>query len=105
LTIPGARGSIAFVIRSFAGKRTEALFRRQPSKLLPPELRRAAYRKLVMLDSAVGLRDLAVPPGNRLEALTGDRKGRHSIRINDRWRICFVWLDGNAWNVEIVDYH
>ena len=93
------------MIRSFAGKRTEALFRRQPFKGLPPDLHRVAYRKLVMLDSAVVLRDLAVPPGNRLEALRGDRKGQHSIRINDRWRICFVWLDGNAWNVEVVDYH
>lgn len=93
------------VIRSFADKRTEALFRRQPFKGLPPELHRAAYRKLVMLDSGVVLKDMAVPPGNRLELLRGDRKGQHSVRINDRWRICFVWLDGNAWNVEVVDYH
>jgi len=79
--------------------------RRQHSKLLRQELQRAAYRKLLMLDSAVELGDLRVPPGNRLEALKGDRKGQHSIRINNQWRVCFVWEDGNAYNVEIVDYH
>jgi len=78
---------------------------RQHSKLLSRELQRAAYRKLVMLDSAVELGDLKAPPGNRLEALRGDRKGQHSIRINNQWRVCFVWEDGNAYNVEIVDYH
>lgn len=62
-------------------------------------------RKLRQLDSATGLRDLAAPPGNRLEALRGDRKGQHSIRINDPWRLCSVWRDGNAHDVEIVDYH
>ena len=64
-----------------------------------------AYRKLVMLDSAVQLGDLRVPPGNRLEALKGDRKGRHSIRINAQWRVCFTWRGGNAYDVEITDYH
>jgi len=93
------------MIRSFACKRTAAIMRRQHSKLLPHELQRAAYRKLIMLDSAVELSDLRAPPGNRLEALKGDRKGQHSIRINNRWRVCFAWEDGNAFNVEIVDYH
>jgi len=79
--------------------------RREHSKLLRRELQRAAYRKLIMLDSAVELGDLRAPPGNRLEALKGDRKGQYSIRINSQWRICFVWEDGNARNVEIVDYH
>ena len=93
------------MIRSFACKHTAAIMRRQHSKLLPQELQRVAYRKLVMLDSAVELGDLRVPPGNRLEALKGDRKGQYSIRINNQWRVCFVWEEGNACNVEIVDYH
>lgn len=93
------------MIRSFACKKTAALFRREPVKHLSPKLRRAAYRKLLMLDSAVELGDLRVPPGNRLEPLKGGRKGQHSIRINDRWRVCFVWRDTNAYDVEIVDYH
>jgi proteic killer suppression protein len=66
---------------------------------------RVAQRKLAQLDAATELRDLAAPPGNRLEALHGDRQGQHSIRINDRWRICFIWREGNAYEVEIVDYH
>jgi proteic killer suppression protein len=66
---------------------------------------RVARRKLRQLDSGTELRDLAGPPGNRLEALRGERKGQHSIRINDQWRLCFVWRDGNAHDVEIVDYH
>jgi proteic killer suppression protein len=68
-------------------------------------LARVAYRKLVMLDSAANLSDLRVPPGNRLEALKGDRLGQYSIRINDQWRVCFAWHEGNAHEVEIVDYH
>ncbi len=93
------------VIRSFACKHTEAIFRRQSSRLLPAQLQRSAYRKLVMLHSAVRLGDLRIPPGNRLESLKGDRAGQCSIRINDRWRICFVWRDGNAYEVQIVEYH
>jgi len=93
------------VIISFADKPTEMLFRRAHVKRLPPELQRAARRKLLMLDAAVDLADLRSPPGNRLEALHGDRTGQHSIRINDQWRICFVWRLGHAANVEIVDYH
>jgi len=93
------------MIRSFACKKTEAIFRRERSKLLPKALQRPAYRKLVMLDSAVQLADLRVPPGNRLEALKTDRRGQYGIRINNRWRVCSSWRDGNAHNVEIVDYH
>ena len=93
------------MIRSFACRQTEALFRRRKVKILPPPLRRVGYRKLVMLEAAARLDDLRVPPGNRLEALKGDRKGQHSIRINDQWRICFQWRDGAACEVEIVDYH
>ncbi len=68
-------------------------------------IQRVALRRLRQLDAAAQLRDLAAPPGNRLEALHGAREGQHSIRINDQWRICFVWQDGNAYDVEIVDYH
>ena len=68
-------------------------------------MERAARRKLLLLHRSTSLQDLAVPPGNRLEALKADRKGQHSIRINDRWRVCFVWRDGDAFDVEIVDYH
>lgn len=70
-----------------------------------PEVQRIAQRKLAILDAAESIEDLRVPPGNRLERLGGDRAGQHSIRINDRWRICFVWRDGDAYDVQIVDYH
>ena len=93
------------VIQSFASPETEVLFRRERCRRLPATLQRTAYRKLVMLNAAVQLADLRVPPGNRLEALKGNRKGQHSIRINQQWRICFRWRDGNAYDVEIVDYH
>lgn len=72
---------------------------------MPPDLRRVALRKLVQLDAAVSLADLRVPPGNRLEKLSADRAGQYSIRINEQWRVCFVWRDGDAHEVEIVDYH
>ena len=91
------------MIRTFACRQTEALFHRENVKILPGKLRRVAYRKLVMVDAATRLDDLRVPPGNRLEALRGDRQGQHSIRINDQWRVCFVWREGNAYAVEIVD--
>jgi proteic killer suppression protein len=93
------------VIRGFGDKRTAALFVRQYVAGLAPDVQRAAYRKLVQIDAAARLDDLRVPPGNRLEALKGDRKGQHSIRVNDRWRICFVWREGGADAVELVDYH
>jgi len=75
------------------------------SRRLPQDIQAVARRKLRMLNNAVTLDDLRIPPSNRLEALRGDRKGQHSIRINDQWRICFVWQNGNAEEVEIVDYH
>jgi proteic killer suppression protein len=93
------------VIRSFGDKDTERLFRRQPVRKLPPAIQRVALRKLRQIDAATSLDDLRVPPGNRLEKLTGDRAGQHSIRINDQWHICFRWSDGDAYEVEIVDYH
>jgi proteic killer suppression protein len=96
---------IGDVIRGFRCKETERLFHRDRPRKLPADLHRVALRKLVQLHAATSLEDLRVPPGNRLEALTGDRKGQHSIRVNDQWRVCFVWRDGGAEDVEIVDYH
>ena len=93
------------MIRSFVGRDTERLFHREPVRRLPPTLLRVALRKLVQLDAATRLDDLRVPPGNRLEALRGARAGQYSIRINDQWRVCFRWHDGDAFDVEIVDYH
>ena len=93
------------MIQSFRCKQTEALFNRQHIRRIPVDLQRSALRKLKMLNQAQTLLDLRVPPANRLEALKGDRKGQHSIRINDQWRICFRWERGQAFDVEIVDYH
>lgn len=93
------------MIRSFKCKETEKIFNRTFSRNFPQDIQRVALRKLRMLNRAKILKDLLVPPGNRLEALHGDRKGQYSIRINDRWRICFEWQKGDAYNVEIVDYH
>ena len=93
------------MIISFRCKETAKLMARDSSRSLPPNLHRIAYRKLLMLDAAVLLQDLKIPPGNRLERLSGKRSGQHSIRINDQWRICFRWQDGNVYEVEIVDYH
>jgi proteic killer suppression protein len=93
------------MIRSFRDKQTERLFLRERIKKLPPDLQRAALRKLVMLDAAESLDDLRAVPGNRLEKLAGNRKGQHSIRINDQWRICFRWRERHADDVEITDYH
>lgn len=95
----------ASVIASFHDKRTAAVFLGKMPKGFPTDIATAARRKLRVLDAAVQLEDLRSPPGNRLEALHGDRAGQHSIRINDQWRVCFVWQDGNAHRVEIVDYH
>lgn len=91
--------------RSFKGKEAERIFNRTRSRRLPAHIQRVARRKLVMLNQARELNDLRVPPGNRLEALRGDREGQHSIRINQQWRVCFRWTDGDAEDVEIVDYH
>jgi len=93
------------VIQSFRDKDTEKLFRRERSKSVPPAVQRVALRKLAQVDAAANIQDLKVPLGNRLEALSGDRKGQFSTRINDQWRVCFVWKDGHAHEVEIVDYH
>jgi toxin HigB-1 len=92
------------VIRSFNDKRAEALFRGE-SVTAFREIESVAHRKLDMLGAAIQLAELRVPPGNRLEALKGDRRGQHSIRVNGQWRICFVWRNGGAELVEIVDYH
>jgi toxin HigB-1 len=93
------------VILSFACVETERLFHAQLSRRLPPGIQRGARRKLLALHAATDLRQLLVPPGNRLEALKGARRGQHSIRVNDQWRICFRWSEGNAYEVEIIDYH
>ena len=93
------------MIHSFADRDTERLFRREPVRRFPSELQRTMLRKLVLVDAAEQLDDLRVPPGNRLEKLKGRRAGQHSIRVNDQWRVCFRWKDGNAYDVEIVDYH
>ena len=93
------------MIRSFRSKDTEQLFARERVKKLPSSVQRVALRKLAMLDAAHTVDDLRVPPGNRLEKLKGERRGEHSIRINDQWRICFSFRDGNAYDVEITDYH
>jgi proteic killer suppression protein len=93
------------MIRSFRDRETEKAFRRERTRKLAPDVQRVAQRKLAVLDAAESLRDLRVPPGNRLEKLSGDREGQHSIRINDPWRICFRWRDGDALDVEIADYH
>ena len=93
------------MIRSFADKETERLFERQPSRKIPTQIQRMARRRLEVLDAAETLSDLRVPPSNHLEKLLGNRAGQHSIRINNQWRICFRWKEGNAYNVEIVDYH
>jgi proteic killer suppression protein len=81
------------------------MFRAELSRHFPPAIQRSARRKLLALHAATELRHMAVPPGNRLEALKGGRKGQHNIRVNDQWRICFHWREGNACEVEIVDYH
>lgn len=93
------------MIKSFADKVTAAVSLGQEVRRLAKPLQTAARRKLMMLDAASGLDTLRAVPGNRLEALKGDRKGQHSIRINQQWRVCFRWEAGHAWDVEIVDYH
>ena len=93
------------MIRSFRCKETEGLFGRRFSRRLPGDVQRIARRKLEILDAAEALEDLRIPPANRLEKLRVKREGQHSIRINDQWRLCFVWREGNAYDVEIVDYH
>jgi len=93
------------VIRSFRDRDTERLFHREPVRKWGHEVQRVGLRKLRMLDAAMSLDDLRVPPGNRLEKLHGDRAGQWSVRVNDQWRLCFKWRDGEATVVELVDYH
>ena len=93
------------MIQNFKDKEAQKIFERQRSRKLPSEIQQVALRKLRMLNRAETLQDLRVPPANRLERLVGNRVGQYSIRINDQWRICFGWKDGDATDVEIIDYH
>ena len=97
--------TIYCVIRSFRNRDTRRVFLRERLRKLQPDVQRAAQRKLAILHAAESLQDLRVPPGNWLERLSGDREGQQSIRVNDQWRVCFRWSDGDAYDVEIVDYH
>ena len=91
--------------KSFADKRTAAIFAGYAIRGLPMQIQKRARAKILAVDSASRLDDLRIPPSNRLESLQGNRKGQHSVRINDQWRICFAWRNDEAWDVEIVDYH
>ncbi len=93
------------MIKSFRDTETERVFNRLRSRKLPPDIQRRAFRKLRQIHAAIALADLRAPPGNRLEPLSGDLAGGHSIRVNQQWRICFRWSDGHAHDVGIVDYH
>lgn len=93
------------MIKSFRCKETEKIFNLERSTKLPPSIQKVALRKLEMVDYSVDLEDLRIPPSNKLEALKGSKFGQHSVRVNDQWRVCFVWRDGNAYQVEIIDYH
>jgi len=93
------------MIKSFKNKETEKIYSREGSNKLPRDIQQVALRKLRMINNAKNLNDLRIPPANRLEKLKGEREGQHSIRINDQWRICFKWRDGNSYEVEIGDYH
>lgn len=93
------------MIKTFADKHTAAIFEGYQVKRLPKEIQDTARRKMKAIDAAASINSLRVPPGNRLEALKGDRAGQWSVRINDQWRICFRWIDGDALDVEIADYH
>ncbi|TGK42246.1 type II toxin-antitoxin system RelE/ParE family toxin [Leptospira andrefontaineae] len=93
------------MINSFKSKETEKIWDQEFSKKLPNQIQSIAYRKLVMIARSKQIEDLKIPPANHLERLSGDRAGQYSIRINNQWRICFKWKDGNAFDVEIVDYH
>ena len=93
------------MIRTFKSKETEKIWSGEFSKKLPSDIQKIMRRKLRMLNNSTELSDLQIPPSNNLESLKGDRKGQHSIKVNDQWRICFEWKDGDCYNVEIVDYH
>ncbi len=96
---------LAFMIKTWADREAEKIFNNEVSRRLGLQVSKVARRKLKMLNAATHVTDLRVPPGNRLEALKGDRKGQHSIRVNDQYRVCFCWRNGDAFDVEIVDYH
>ena len=93
------------MISNFICKHTKELWETGKPRKIPTSLRRIALRKLVLIEDAEEYKDLIMPPGNRLETLKGDREGQYSIRINDQWRICFKWIDGDAHDVEVIDYH
>ena len=93
------------VIKSFKDRETEKVYLRERSRKLPGDIQQIALRKLRMINNAQNINDLRIPPANRLEKLSGNRAGQYSIRINDQWRICFIWKGGDAYNVEITDYH
>jgi proteic killer suppression protein len=93
------------VIKTFKDDETQKIYRRQRSRKLPADIQQVALRKLRMINNALSINDLRVPPANRLEKLSGDRAGQWSIRINDQWRVCFRWEGSDAYNVEIADYH
>jgi len=93
------------VIKTFKDDETRRIYQRERSRKLPSDIQQGALRKLRMINNAININDLRVPPANRLEKLSGDREGQYSIRINDQWRICFEWKSSDAFNVEITDYH
>jgi proteic killer suppression protein len=93
------------VIKSFKDGETEKIYSRERSRKLPPDIQQIALRKLRMVNNAKNINDLLIPPANRLEKLSGNRVGQYSIRVNDQWRVCFAWKDGDAIDVEITDYH
>ena len=94
-----------FMIKTFKCKETQKVYKREFSKKLPQDIQRASYKKLLMIDASIDIEDLRIPPANRLEKLSGDREGQYSIRINKQYRICFLWENGSAFDIEIVDYH
>jgi len=105
LTFNAIRYTLLHMIQSFKDKEAERIFSRQRSRKLPDNIQQVVLRKLRMINRAITLNDLRISPANRLEKLKGNRQGQYSIRINNQWRICFEWLDGDAYKVEIVDYH
>jgi proteic killer suppression protein len=105
LTIVTLGVIISVVIKNFADRETSRIFQRERSRRIPPDIQRRARIKLEILNAAEQVEDLRIPPSNNLESLSGERHGQHSIRINDQWRICFVWSGSDAYEVEIVDYH
>jgi len=105
LTKVTAHVIIQYMIKSFRSAETEKIWNQERSRKLPGDIQQTALRKLFMLHKAKDINDLKIPPGNMLEKLKKDREGQYSIRINDQWRICFLWIDSNAVDVEIADYH